>query len=406
MPALFDTSRADLTAPRQANRRAGAPATACPHLHATGHPTERDDGAAAVDPDAAMEFLELLHAEAPQPVSPAARMAQVRAEIDATGTYEHTLAELTFGARVAWRNSARCIGRLYWNGLHVRDRRACTTPGEIAAECVAHLRSCTRGGRIRSTLTVFAPDRPGRPGPRIENEQLIRYAGHRRPDGGVLGDPRTVGLTDRARNLGWRPAGPAGPFDVLPLLVTGTDGRTEMHALPADAVLEVPLTHPDHPWFAELGLRWHAVPAISDMTLEIGGVRYPAAPFNGYYLGTEIGARNLADADRYDMLPVLADRLGLDTSHPRTLWKDRALVELMVAVHHSYDAAGVTMADHHTESERFLAHRAREHGAGRACPTDWSWIVPPVSSGTTAVFHHYYDPVDPTARPAFLPRRR
>ena len=48
-------------------------------------------------------------------------------------------------------------------------------------------------------------------------------------------------------------------------------------------------------------LRWHAVPAISNMPLRIGGVTYPAAPFNGWYLGTEIGARNLIDIDRYDM---------------------------------------------------------------------------------------------------------
>ena len=79
-------------------------------------------------------------------------------------------------------------------------------------------------------------------------------------------------------------------------------------------MLEVPLTHPDLDWFAELGLRWHAVPAISNMRLEIGGVRYPAAPFNGWYMGTEIGARNLADADRYDLLPVVAARMGLDTA--------------------------------------------------------------------------------------------
>ena len=39
------------------------------------------------------------------------------------------------------------------------------------------------------------------------------------------------------------------------------------------------------------------------MCLEIGGICYPAAPFNGWYMGTEIGARNLADTDRYDQLP-------------------------------------------------------------------------------------------------------
>jgi nitric-oxide synthase, bacterial len=44
---------------------------------------------------------------------PDGRMRRVRREIDATGSYRHTRAELEFGARVAWRNSARCIGRLY-----------------------------------------------------------------------------------------------------------------------------------------------------------------------------------------------------------------------------------------------------------------------------------------------------
>ena len=72
----------------------------------------------------------------------------------------------------------------------------------------------------------------------------------------------------------------------------------------------MPLSHPEYRWFAGLGLRWHAVPAISNMRLEIGGIDYPAAPFNGWYMGTEIGARNLADADRYDLLPVVADRLA------------------------------------------------------------------------------------------------
>ena len=134
------------------------------------------------------------------------------------------------------------------------------------------------------------------------------------------------------------------------------------------------------------------------MPLRIGGITYPAAPFNGWYLGTEIGARNLADADRYDLLPVIAARMGLDTSARRTLWRDRALVELMTAVQHSFDRSGVTMADHHTESERFLQHVAREEEAGRRCPAEWSWIVPPVSGGAhrrlppllrrTAARHH------------------
>ena len=144
----------------------------------------------------------------------------------------------------------------------------------------------------------------------------------------------------------------------------------------------MPLSHPEHDWFAELRLRWHAVPAISNMPLVIGGVTYPAAPFNGWYLGTEIGARNLTDADRYDLLPVVAQR-PRPGHHRRSarMWRDRALVEMVRAVQHSFDVAGVTMADHHTESERFLLHVAREENAGRRCPAEWSWIVPPVSGG-------------------------
>jgi len=359
----------------------------------------------SVDFDVAEEFIRLCYAEGEEgPGEPLeARLRRIRAEIDDTGTYRHTVAELTFGARVAWRNSARCIGRLYWHGLRVRDRRRTTGAAGIAGECVAHLREATRKGRIRPTITVFAPDTPDQPGPRIHNEQLIRYAGYRLEDGSVLGDPRYADFTEKVRALGWRAPERKGSFDVLPLLIEDIPGEADLFGLPADAVLEVPLTHPDHRWFAGLGLRWHAVPAISDMPLDIGGVRYPAAPFNGWYMGTEIGARNLADAGRYDLLPVIAELMGLSTESDRTLWRDRALVELTLAVQHSFEAAGVTVADHHTESRRFLAHVDREERAGRRCPADWSWIVPPLSGGQTAVFHRHYDQPDPQQTPAFRP---
>lgn len=373
------------------------PAPRCP-VHAV--PAE---GPGPVDRRAAQEFLEQFHRETSPLITLAERMYQVSVEIEATGSYTQTFDELAFGARVAWRNAARCIGRLYWNSLRVRDSRGIANPAAVAADCVEHLNAATRGGRIRSTITIFAPDRPGRPGPRIHNDQLIRYAGHRTPGGEVRGDGRYAELTDRAVALGWRRPDPPGRFDVLPLMISARpDATPELHPLPAGAVLEVPISHPDLPWFADLRLRWHAVPAISNMPLEIGGITYPAAPFNGWYMGTEIGARNLADADRYDLLPVVAQRLGLDTSSERTLWRDRAMIEMVRAVQHSFDAAGVTMADHHSESERFLTHVEREERAGRRCPADWSWIVPPVSGGLTPVYHRYYDEPDPATRPAFL----
>ncbi|GAA3387099.1 nitric oxide synthase oxygenase [Streptomyces roseoviridis] len=355
-----------------------------------------------MDRGQAEEFLRRFHHEESHAGDVERRVREVLAEIDRTGTYEHSPAELAFGARVAWRNAARCIGRLYWRSLVVRDLRWVTSADDVAEQCAEHLRLAFNGGRIRPVISVFAPDRPDRAGPRIVNDQLVRYAGHRTSAGRWIGDPRGGAPTERARALGWKREEEA--FQVLPLMVRERPAaRPEWYELPEDAVSEVPLRHPDHAWFAELGLRWYAVPAISDMVLEIGGLRYPAAPFNGWYMGTEIGARNLADTGRYDLLPVVADRLGLDRSSERTLWRDRALVELNVAVLHSFEEAGVTMADHHTESERFLRHIERERRHGRATPADWSWIVPPVSGSATSVFHRYYDPVDPSLRPAFLP---
>jgi nitric-oxide synthase, bacterial len=325
---------------------------------------------------------------------PDRRLWRVRREIETTGTYRHTAEELAFGARVAWRNSSRCIGRMYWHSLRVRDRREVTKASDVAAESVAHLREATNGGRIRPVITVFAPDAPGRPGPRIRNPQLVRYAGYRTADGTVIGDPPNEDITRLAFDLGWPGGRPAGRFDILPLVVQEAGAPLTLHEVPADAVLEVTLRHPEFGWFADLGLRWYAVPVISDMWLDIGGVRYPAAPFNGWYMGTEIGSRDLGDSGRYNQLPVIARCMGLSTASERTLWKDKAVTELNLAVLHSFSSAGVTISDHHTESVRFLQHLAREERHGRACPADWSWIVPPAASSTTPVFHRYYQDFD------------
>src|SRR5580693_7837477 len=107
----------------------------------------------------AERFIRLFHSET-QAGTPDSRLRQVRREIETAGTYWHTPGELAFGARVAWRNSSRCIGRLYWRSLRVRDRREVTAAADIAAESITHLREATNGGRIRPLITVFAPDEP------------------------------------------------------------------------------------------------------------------------------------------------------------------------------------------------------------------------------------------------------
>ncbi|GAA0465512.1 nitric oxide synthase oxygenase [Actinoplanes capillaceus] len=359
-------------------------------------PAEPWDPGSPVDPGEAEDFLRRCYTENPRlgPVEP--RLAIVRAQIAATGSYVHTTDELTHGAKMAWRNASRCIGRLYWRSLLVLDRRRARTADEIYSLLVQHLQAAG-SGQIRPVISVFAPAQPGQQHARIWNEQLIRYAGYRTEVGGTVGDPRMIEFTEAVRGYGWQ--GKNEAFDVLPLVIETPGDGVRLYELPERAIREVPLSHPDLPWFAELGLRWHAVPAISNMRLTVGGVHYPLAPFNGWYMGSEIGARNLADADRYNLLPLVAARMDLDTSRESTLWRDRALVELNRAVLHSFERAGVKMSDHHTESQRFITHLRNEEKAGRRVPADWSWIVPPISGGITPVFHRYYDEFD--ERPAF-----
>ena len=171
------------------------------------------------------------------------------------------------------------------------------------------------------------------------------------------------------------------------------DDEPVLFELPDELVLEVPLVHPEYEWFGELGLQWYAVPIVSDMRLEIGGIQYPAAPFNGWYMGTEIGSRNLGDEDRYDLLPTVADRLGLDTTTDRSLWKDRSLAVLNRAVLHSFERHGVRIVDHHTAAKQFARFEDEENAAGRAVTGDRSWLLQPNASSTTHVFHSTYDDV-------------
>ena len=119
-----------------------------------------------------------------------------------------------------------------------------------------------------------------------------------------------------------------------------------------------------------------------------------------------------------------------------TLWKDKALFEMTMAVIHSYQVApcllwlwqfqtwkrfintvidlnglnpealvevitdmkmfvywyimqksGVTLTDHHSASESFMTHMANEQKIRGGCPADWVWIVPPMSASVTQVFH-------------------
>ena len=335
----------------------------------------------------AQQFLALFARECTEPTyGLTTRVHQVRTEIERTGTYTHTIEELTFGARVAWRNTSRCIGRLHWSSLNVVDQRTVSTVEDIFHALVTHIEQASNEGKIRSTITVFAPQRPGHRGIHIWNTQLIRYAGYVQGDGSILGDPEQKTFTEMVERFGWKPPGnQRTAFDVLPLLMQMPGHDPCLFELPRTSVLEVPLSHPEHIWFAMLGLKWHALPVISNMCLEIGGLSYPVA-FNGWYMGTEIG-RNLGDQHRYNLLPTLAEKLGCNTQTTRTLWMDQALVVLNQAIIHSFQKHGVTIVDHHRASTQFVSFLHKERQFGREVACDWGWLVPPLSASLSPLFY-------------------
>lgn len=312
------------------------------------------------------------------------RLQEIQRDIHHTGTYIHTYEELEHGAKMAWRNSNRCIGRLFWQTLHVFDARNAETAEDVVEHLFHHIEFATNGGKIRPTITVFKPNGDVR----IWNHQLIRYAGYE-TEHGVIGDSSSLSFTKACEQMGWK--GERTNFDLLPFVVQTKGQQPKWFEIPSELVLEVPIEHPEFSWFQDLQLKWYAVPIISDMCLEIGGIRYMAAPFNGWYMETEIGARNLADDYRYNMLPKIASCMGLDMSTNATLWKDKALIELNIAVLHSYKKAGVSIVDHHTAAQQFKLFEQKEQEACRHVTGDWTWLIPPVSPATTHIFHKNYD---------------
>lgn len=333
--------------------------------------------------DKALEFLQIYCQELEKSSDFfEARRNEIETEIYTTGTYTLTREELDYGSKLAWRNSNKCIGRLFWQTMHVHDHRTLESEQEIFDALVHHIAFATNDGKIKPTISIFHPN------VRIWNHQLLRYAGYER-EGEIIGDPDSLEFTKVCEQLGWQGAGTR--FDLLPLIVQVGNKSPQLFEIPSDVVLEVPITHPEHPEFSSLKLKWYAVPIISSMKLEIGGITFPAAPFNGWYMGTEIGARNLADEDRYNELPRVAELFDLNQKSASSLWKDRALVELNLAVLHSFKQQGVSIVDHHTAAVQFKQFEQQEMKNGRDVTGMWSWLIPPMSPAATHVFHKPYD---------------
>lgn len=307
------------------------------------------------------------------------RIAMIEKEIASTGTYTHTYEELSYGAKLAWRNSNRCIGRLFWESLHVEDARDVSNDSEFITAINKHLEEATNGGKIKPYITIFSAENA----PKIYNNQLIRYAGYE-----DKGDPSEREVTQLVEHLGWK--GEGTDFDVLPLIYQLPNEEIKLYPLPSDLVKEVNIEHDRFPKLKDLNLKWYGVPIISNMDLNIGGIVYPTAPFNGWYMVTEIAVRNFTDTYRYNLLETIADAFDFGTLKNNSFNKDRTLVELSYAVYHSFKTQGVSIVDHLTASKQFQLFEEKEHRHEREVTGKWSWLAPPLSPTLTENYHHGY----------------
>ena len=319
------------------------------------------------------------------------RMCEVMRSITSTGEYEHTTNELSWACKTAWRNAPRCVGRSMWKTLALRDERGTNpTCKDIFDTICKNLRETFNNGKIIPTAVIFEQRRWNKregTGIRIWNTVILGFAGHEQENGDVFGDPKGVFLCNVAKSMGWNPK--EDRFELLPLVITDGNENTEMFELPEDIKrFTVEIRHPTIPAITNMGLKWYAVPSVASMMLEAGGIQYTCATIAGFFQDTEVSVLNLLNYGRYGLLETTGRAMGLDVTTNTNFWKMEVSLEMTRAVFESYRAAGVTIVDHLTISENFHSFMKEEIRIRGGCPTDWLWVVPPLSGGLVPTFHN------------------
>uniref|UniRef100_A0A8B9JJ06 Nitric oxide synthase n=1 Tax=Astyanax mexicanus TaxID=7994 RepID=A0A8B9JJ06_ASTMX len=148
------------------------------------------------------------------------RLEEVKKEIETSGTYQLKDTELIYGAKHAWRNAARCVGRIQWSKLQVFDARDCTTAHGMFNYICNHIKYATNKGNLRYALEQFIA---------LDFMDLgafvLQAASYRQPPVGSI-----------CIQQGWK--APKGRFDVLPLLLQANGNDPELFEIPDDLVLE------------------------------------------------------------------------------------------------------------------------------------------------------------------------
>ena len=305
--------------------------------------------------------------------------------------WTHSTEELTYGVRAARKHSRKCIMRSQYESLRLCDLRNVKRSAEMGEELVRGLQEAFNGGDILPTVFVFPARRVGGSGPMIWNQQLLAFAGYTNDDGSILGDPMNASLTASIIELGWEPPKFRTKWDLLPLVTVAVDDEPAITDISKEYFPLVHIRHPRYELaFEKLGLRWVPTPALSQLGFDIGGVQYTASPFVGWFMDAEIGVCDLADSNRYNVLPnviraIYPDELRrpLDQlpEHERLNLLCRAQAELNFAVSHSFSQASVRISDTLTASANYCQFDD-EHVKryGFRLPADPYWLAPPQGS--------------------------
>jgi hypothetical protein len=76
------------------------------------------------------------------------------------------------------RNAPKCSNRKFWSELKLIDARTASTPSDMFGACLQLLEDAGMSCATTSNIVVFRAQSPGKgDGPRVWNNQLIRYAG-------------------------------------------------------------------------------------------------------------------------------------------------------------------------------------------------------------------------------------
>jgi nitric oxide synthase oxygenase domain/subunit len=105
------------------------------------------------------------------------RLLEIKRELEETGSYTLKTPELLFGAKTAWRNASRCIGRIQWNNIDLYDCRHVRTTEDMFQCLCVHMKNAYNGGNIRSSITIFPQRVTGKEDFRLWNHQLYAFAG-------------------------------------------------------------------------------------------------------------------------------------------------------------------------------------------------------------------------------------